>query len=232
VTSGPHSEPTARALRLAHRGDHRGALENSLQAMAAAVAIAGLDGVEFDVRAAADGTPVLLHDPTLHRTHGRGERPEDLGVEALQAIGVPSLAAVLDAIPIDRFLDVELKSDVAAAAAPLLVDRATRGGRVVASSFDARVLRSLAAVAPSVERWLNVDRLGPEAIAEASELRCTVVSAGHRSVDAPSIHAARARGLAVAAWTVTAVAELRRLDALGVVAVCVEGAAVERGEPA
>ncbi len=39
----------------AHRGDHRLAAENTLAAFAAAVAIPGIDGLELDVRASADG---------------------------------------------------------------------------------------------------------------------------------------------------------------------------------
>ena len=60
----------ARPLILAHRGDWTRAAENSLDAFSAAAARPGVDGVEFDVRAARDGTPVVIHDVNLLRVQG------------------------------------------------------------------------------------------------------------------------------------------------------------------
>ena len=58
------------ALRLAHRGDWRRASENTIPAFVAALAVPGCDGLEFDVRAAAGGVPVVIHDDTLQRVQG------------------------------------------------------------------------------------------------------------------------------------------------------------------
>ncbi len=52
---------------IAHRGYSQVAPENTLAAIRAAVE-AGAEAVEFDVQAAACGTPVLFHDPMLGRT--------------------------------------------------------------------------------------------------------------------------------------------------------------------
>ena len=79
-----------RTLRLAHRGDWRQAPENSLAALAAALAIPACDGLEFDVRASSDGVPVICHDATLERTHGRPDRVDALSAVALEALGVPT----------------------------------------------------------------------------------------------------------------------------------------------
>src|SRR5918999_687079 len=68
----------ARPLRLAHRGDARTSIENTLHALRAASALPGLDGVELDVRVAGDGTPVLSHDPDLWRTHRDRRHVADL----------------------------------------------------------------------------------------------------------------------------------------------------------
>ena len=66
------------AIRLAHRGDWRHAPENSLGSIAAALAVPGCDGVEFDVRLSSDGVPVLLHDETLDRVQGRPGRVDEV----------------------------------------------------------------------------------------------------------------------------------------------------------
>ena len=99
----------AMALRLAHRGDWRRAPENTLAAFLAAIAVPGCDGLEFDVRASADGVPVVIHDETLKRVQGVDGRVDELSADALERHGVPSLADVLAAIPRRAFLDVELK---------------------------------------------------------------------------------------------------------------------------
>lgn len=54
-------------LVVAHRGDWRGAPENSLQAIQNCIDM-GVDMVEIDVRRTKDGQLVLMHDETIDRT--------------------------------------------------------------------------------------------------------------------------------------------------------------------
>ena len=54
-------------LVIAHRGYSAHAPENTLASIRAAID-AGADGVEFDVRLARDGVPVVIHDASLRRT--------------------------------------------------------------------------------------------------------------------------------------------------------------------
>ncbi|MER3633127.1 MAG: hypothetical protein C4325_14030 [Blastocatellia bacterium] len=52
---------------IAHRGASAAAPENTIAAFAEAVRVSA-DGIEMDVRLAADGVPVVIHDSTLNRT--------------------------------------------------------------------------------------------------------------------------------------------------------------------
>jgi glycerophosphoryl diester phosphodiesterase len=54
-------------LIIAHRGASTRAPENTIASFREAIN-AGADGIEFDVRLAQDGVPVVIHDPTLSRT--------------------------------------------------------------------------------------------------------------------------------------------------------------------
>lgn len=63
-------------LVIAHRGDWRGAPENSLQGFQNCIE-RGIDIVELDVRRTKDGALVVLHDETVDRTtNGRGKVSE------------------------------------------------------------------------------------------------------------------------------------------------------------
>jgi glycerophosphoryl diester phosphodiesterase len=217
-------------LLLAHRGDHRAAPENTLAAFRAALAIPGIDGLELDVRASADGVAVVLHDASLRRVQGRRIRASRLTAAELAGNGVPTLAAVLAACPPGAFLDVELKEDLGAAALEPL--RTARGGpdggfaRLVVSSFRRDALAAVRRLEPGSARWLNTAWLSDGAIQAAVDLGCAGIAAEWHRIDARRAERVRAAGLDLAAWTVRDPGARDRLADMGVAAACVEGAAL------
>jgi glycerophosphoryl diester phosphodiesterase len=228
------SGSTAAPLRLAHRGDWRESPENSLAAMAAALRVPGCDGLEFDVRAASDGVPILIHDPSLLRVQGVDAVPSALTAAQCAAHGISSLGEVLKAVGCDPYLDVELKEWVPGAIDQLELERGRidEEGRAelrnaVISSFHAEVLEALAAARPAWPRWLNASELSEASIELAVRLGCTAISVRWQSIDEASTRRASDAGLAVAAWTVRELDTYRRLAELGVVAICAEDAALD-----
>jgi glycerophosphoryl diester phosphodiesterase len=212
-------------LLLAHRGDHRRDPENTLAAFRAALAIPGVDGLELDARASADGVAVVLHDASLSRVQGRRIRASRLAARELAAHGVPSLAEVLAACPADAFVDVELKEDLGEAAIGPIRDvrgRAAGGPEIVISSFDRGVLATIRRLEPGWPCWLNTTWLSDRAILTAAALGCTGIAADWHRIDARRAARARAAGLDLAAWTVRDARVRDRLKGLGVVAACVE----------
>jgi len=215
-------------IRLAHRGDWRHAPENTLAAIDAALAVPGCDGIEFDVRLSSDGVPVLLHDETLSRVQGRPDRVDQVSARELDELGVPSLADALAAIPHRVMVDVELKDRhdrvvvevIAAGRGPSLVNG-------VVSSFEADTLERIAGLAPAWPRWLNAWDLFPATIARAVELDCQAIAVDFHAIEPGSLAAARAAGLEIAAFTVRRRATFGRLQRLGVIAACVEAAALD-----
>lgn len=215
-------------LRLAHRGDWRRALENTVPALLAALKVPGCDGVEFDVRLAADGVPVLLHDETLDRVQRRPERVAEVGSRALEDAGIPTLADVLAALPHRAFLDVELKGRhdrgvvevLAAGRGPGLVN-------AVVSSFEPDTLERVAGLVPTWPRWLNAVDLEPGTIAVANELECRAIAVEWHGIDREALARAHAADLEVVAWTIRRRSTRERLARLGVLAGCVEAAALD-----
>jgi glycerophosphoryl diester phosphodiesterase len=219
--------PDIPTLRLAHRGDHRVQPENSLAAILGAMDVPGCDGVEFDIRASADGVPVLLHDETLARTHGRPEAVGELTAAELGALGVPRLDEILAALPRRAFLDIELKESFGR---PLIeVLAAGRGPELrdaVISAFGPAVLVRIRGLVPAWPCWLNARRLTKTTIAQAVEIGCVGVSVLWTALTPATVRAAHAAGLEVAAWTVTERSAFTRLVELGVAAICVEDEAL------
>jgi glycerophosphoryl diester phosphodiesterase len=185
------------------------------------------DGLEFDVRASRDGIPVLYHDATLTRVHGRPGAVADLSTSELDALGVPTLAAVLQAVPRRAFLDIELKVELGRTLIEVLA--AGRGpalSNAVISSFDERAVRRVRELAPRWPTWLNAVDLSPATIDRAIGLGCGGISVEWHAIDGPRVSQAHLAGLEVAAWTVVRRPTRARLARLGLVAICVDGAAL------
>jgi glycerophosphoryl diester phosphodiesterase len=216
------------ALRLAHRGDWRAAPENTLGAMRAALANTACDGLELDVRGSREGIPILLHDATLDRVQGRPGRPEDLSIGELAEAGIPTLADVLASAGRRAFVDVELKGAPVPDVIPVLeVARGTDLARAVVSSFEAETIAWVGDRRPGWPRWLNAMDLATSTLRLAAELGCRGLSVDWHAIDAAGMTRAASMGLEVAAWTVRRRATAARLERLGVVAICVEAAALD-----
>ena len=162
-----------------------------------------------------------------------GHRDQYLNLAAslkpeLEAIGVPSLAAVLAAVPRRAFLDIELKEVLGRTLLEVLA-----GGRgpdlanAVVSSFDPLALRRMRGLAHGWPLWLNAADLRPATIDLARGLDCAGIAAEYHGIDERGVERAREAGLEVAAWTVTRRPSYARMVELAVVAVCVEGAALD-----
>jgi glycerophosphoryl diester phosphodiesterase len=208
-----------RPLVVGHRGAGAVAPDNSLEALAAAVA-AGVDLVEFDV-----GPGLLLG----HSTRELPERPLSLDV----ALGF--LASSEAGIYVDLKL-VGIEAEIAAA-----VRRHGLEGRVIVSSTWARSLRRFARVAPELPRVLGypLDRYGAARIswprpltagaaATARSLmparvpallhaaEADVLALHHALVSPAVVRTTHARGAALFAWPVNDPGLVERLAAFGV----------------
>ena len=215
------SRRPARPLILGHRGAPAVAPENTLAACRAA-AQRGADGVEVDVQRSADGHLLLIHDFHLERsTNGRGVVAETpwptlAALDAGQGEPIPLLDDLL-AFAAGRpgfFLDLELKlpgvgPDVLAALA-----RAGYRGPLALSSFDYPTLVEVRRLDSQVELWLLSSRWDDDLPRRAEAIAATCLALHYPLITPDTIARAGEAGLALAAWTVNAPADLRRLLAL------------------
>ena len=164
-------------LVVGHRGASAHAPENTLAAFRRALED-GADGLEFDVRLARDGVPVVIHDATLRRTGSRDRAVAALTSAELGACGVgawfnrrfprlgraeyerecvPTLARVFQQTAArSRVLYVELKYEPGEDVRPLasevvrLVGEHELAGRVVVESFNHEAVREVKRLAPEL----------------------------------------------------------------------------------
>jgi glycerophosphoryl diester phosphodiesterase len=227
----------------AHRG---GALlwpENSVRAFRNALAL-GADLLEIDVHLTSDGEVVVIHDPTLERTStGTGAvgaaRLADLSHVRLRARDgavtdepVPTLAQVLDLLR-PAFAELLLEIKVDAARQPYagieektlaLVSAKGLRERTVVMAFEPDTLRRVRALDAGLRTTMLVSRSRVEReratpatiVGWATEVGATSLGVDHRILDAALVTAARQAGLRLAAWTVNAEPDIRRVLGHGV----------------
>jgi len=224
-------------LVLGHRGARHAAPENTHAAFELARR-EGAAGVELDVRLAASGEVIVLHDPTLTRvTSGRDRRSvEAVGWPDLQRVDVgqgerlPLLSDVLDwAAAGDLLVNVEVKSDVrrrrdlVAGVIALLSRHPYAPHGVLLSSFDPRFVWRLARALPTVPSAFLFHTKSPVARAAAlvgaatfSRLGARAVHPEHVLVTPPRMQAWRTKSELVGVWTVNDEARALELAKLGV----------------
>jgi glycerophosphoryl diester phosphodiesterase len=222
---------------VAHRGGGSLAPENTLGAIRYGASL-GLKGVEFDVRLAGDGTPVVIHDPTLERTtDGRGEvallsyaeiARFDAGArsgEAWRGERVPRFEDVARlCCELGLWANVEIKAPTGSErAAGEAVARAARelwrGAEPdpVLSSFSAEALEGARDAAPEVARALLVSRRALPGWAEPlAALECVALHVDFALATEALVREQHASGRTVLAWTVNDPDDARRLLAWGV----------------
>ena len=106
-------------LVLAHRGFREKYPENTFLAFRKALDF-GADGIECDVQKTKDGRFVIIHDDNLDRVSTQREYRNKINEMTLDEIKkfdagmgehIPELEEFLDSIPVNKFLDIELKKE-------------------------------------------------------------------------------------------------------------------------
>lgn len=222
---------------VSHRTQMGTCPENTLAGIDAALAD-GVDAIECDVRATADGVVVLLHDETLGHTTGDPRPLADVVAADLEASvrvrdpfgrlepqPVPTLAEALARIDGRAILAIEIKEAGIEERVADIVRAANAVEWCWVWAFDPRVAQASRLALPEVPVALNVSAASFERLPEpyvdiTVRLGLAAVSLEHRLVDAGSVETARRRGLAVYTWTVDEYTDIERVRSAGVDAIC------------
>ncbi len=213
-----------RPLVIAHAGCAGHAPENTLAAISAALGF-GVDAIEVDVQASADGVPILMHDLTVDRTTNGAGAVAALTLDQLRALDadgepVPTLAEVLPLTAGRALLVAEIKQPGIEESVAAVVRGAGALDAVMVWSFFPQALESMRRAEPALPCGLLI---APQALPNWPQLRQTALRLGLQAVSVfhlgliPEIaRQARLSSLTLYAWTADAEADIERLIDLGV----------------
>jgi glycerophosphoryl diester phosphodiesterase len=218
----------------AHRGLAVDAPENTLLSFLKALAL-GVEYIETDVHASADGVAVISHDPDLSRVAGLDGQVETLPLAALRRIDLGNgqtfctLAEALDAFPDARFnIDVKSVAAIQPTVDAIRTLRATE--RVLVSSFSESRRRAAIDQLPGVATSTSAPRFAAALIAGklgcvplmAHALRGTVAAQvpenalGLRVTTERMLDQLHSLGVEMHVWTINDPRRMRELIDLGV----------------
>ena len=208
---------------IGHRGCAAQFPENTVRAVRGSAP--HVDAVEIDVRRCGTGELVVFHDETVDRLTAASGRVEELSFDELSSLSVdnsdatiPSLAAVLDAVPVGTGINVEVKHGGMCEEVCSLVESVDND--VWVSSFDADAVAAFRGT-PVPTAYLFGDSFEGN-IEAALDLGCEFVHPHYEAVDARRVERAHERGLGVNAWTVPTAEAVGRLRDAGVDGVIVD----------
>jgi len=197
-------------LIIGHRGACAYAPENTFASFDLAFHW-NADGIEFDVRLARDGVPVVIHDPTLLRTvqaQGSVEdfdsaalktfyagewfnlRNPDRAIEGFEWERIPLLSEVFERYG-DKHLYVEMKCEEPALRADLaravvaLVREHKLGERLVVKSFEHDAIAEVKKIAPEIRTAALFGRSWPRPFVPAAQILAQAEACG---ADEISLH--------------------------------------------
>lgn len=173
--------PLPRPILVAHRGGAHVFPENTLHAFRGSAERFGCRFLELDVRATADGVPVVIHDADVARTTDGQGQVHRMSLDAVQAldaayrfapadqpnnnrsgtwagrgIRIPTLAAVLQALP-QPYFSIEVKQHDPPCEAQVIdvIRQAGAAGRVVLGTTRAETFRRIHALAPEIPSFFT-----------------------------------------------------------------------------
>ena len=207
-------------LIIAHRGASAVAPENTIAAFQAAID-AGADGIEFDVRLAGDGVPVVIHDETLYRTAGVRGRVADMSFDQLSQFDVPSVAQLFELFQSNNMLlNLELKEKQIQLIERCchLVENYGLKDRTIFSCFEHSALQTIKNIDSTLKTAALFNSSDAFILKRAREIGADGIALHHRLANSSLVDEANCAGFKVAVWTVDDPAWVRHAQEIGVYA--------------
>jgi len=217
-----------RPLLISHAACGGHAPENTLAGIRRALNF-GVDAIEIDVQASADGVPVLMHDLTVDRTTNGTGHVAKLAVDDLRALDaggepVPTLAEALELTARNVLLVIEIKQPGIEHLVAHVVQERQALSDVMVWSFFPRALEGMRSAEPRIPTGLLISA---ESLPRWEHMRELALRTGLQAVsiffegaNEGITRDCQRSGLAIYTWTVDGRKDMSRLIELGVDGIC------------
>ncbi len=211
-------------LVIGHRGAAGSAPENTLEALRHGYTV-GADILEFDIQLTRDKIPIVIHDSTLLRTHGkrsfvRLSKHSSIRQAAEKGHYIATLEDVLDEFFGKTILNLELKHQgVARVVLPVIekyINRPEDWDAILFSSFKTSELYRLRRAQPLANLALLQHRNPFLFIAHHRKLNLTAVGFHRLYLNMLSLQIAKKAKIFTYVYTVNRQNALKKLDELGI----------------
>lgn len=218
----------------AHRGSSGLFPENTLAAFKAAAALP-ITGVELDVQLTKDGEIVVIHDETISRTSNGKGFVKDFTIDELKTydfgsyfsplfIGeeIPLLAEVLELFrKTNHIINIELKTNVIRyegieEKVARLIDEIGFSNRVIISSFHDESVQLFKEIAPEVQTAFLAMKKPRRLLHHLRRLNVDACHIPHKIAHKRAFQKVIAKGIPIRAFTVNHVAQMQKLEQLGI----------------
>lgn len=223
-----------RTLNIAHRGASAVAPENTLAAFEKALKL-GADGIELDVRLCADGTPVVIHNPTVDATTDGSGSVAEMTLPQLKELDagawfgptfagerIPTLEETLTAVGGRLLVNIELKGTAILGRSLVratvdLIERHHLAEQVLISSFNPLLLHRVQRIAPKIPTGLlYVWAFVPGVAQKVAPRPYSALHPGLAVLTQDHVSWIQRRHYRIHVWTVDDPTDMRRLIAWGV----------------
>jgi glycerophosphoryl diester phosphodiesterase len=213
-------------LKIGHRGAKAYIAENTLESIEKAFSL-GVNAIEIDVHKCATGEIVVFHDFTINRmTNGNGELAsfpfsylKTLRID--QQYLIPTLEDVLDILPKDGLINIELKGRDTAVGVAQIIDSYITSGRInyhqiIVSSFQRTELKDICKLNPNLQLAVLTQASVTEALSFAKEIKAYAIHPNYTLLTKSNVIKAKNLGYKVTTWTVNEFSDIESVKNLGV----------------
>ncbi len=208
-------------LIIGHRGAAAVERENTISSLHKAIE-SKADMVEADLRLTKDGHIVLMHDPTLLRTHDDARKVSQLTLEQIQAVGIAENTPIptLDEFLNQASVDVNLELKVGGMEEKVLAKIKNFSYKVLLSSHHPMMLKKIKALDERIPLGLIIGpKMGymfPWLLGAARFLKTYSIHPHHTLVTPFTMKSMRARSRKIFPWTVNSVHDFQIMKGFGV----------------
>ena len=205
------SESRVSFVNYAHRGASEYLPENTFSSFDCGISM-GANGIETDVRRAADGTLILFHDSTLERMTGEIGKPEDYTYAELLKFDVKKNGHTDKIVSLEDFLHrysqldlnfaIELKGDGVEKDTADLLRKYDMKKKAFVTSFDLAMLESFKKYAPEFRIGYLTKDISEKTLAELKRIGADELCPIAREIDREKVLHWHREGFNVRAWGV------------------------------